>query len=106
MRSMVLVIAVYLSGCSFLFVTGPPPHHEELRDFHCTASRAAPVVDTVFAILQGANLIVAAASSDKEWSDLFGGKPAVERGTAVPIYALAAGIELASAIYGYNRTGS
>ena len=48
MRRIVLALAL-LSGCSFVFVSGPPAHHEQLPYVSCTESRVAPVLDTIFA---------------------------------------------------------
>jgi hypothetical protein len=106
MRWMVVVVVMCLSGCSFLFVHGPPPRYDEMAEFDCTESRAAPVVDTVLGVLQGLNLIVAAGETDQDWARIFNGNPPFERSTAVPIYAIAAAVELGSAIYGYSVTGS
>jgi len=98
-------MVVWLSGCSFAFVSGPPPHHEELPAFDCTESRVAPVLDTVFAALQVANLAVAASSTDQQWSDTFNGNPPINRGTAVPLYIALAAVGSFSAYYGYSKTG-
>jgi hypothetical protein len=62
MRWLVWVMVASLSGCSFAFVSGPPPRHEELPAFDCTESRVAPVLDTLFTVLQVANFAVAAGS--------------------------------------------
>ena len=106
MRWMVVVLVASLSGCSFAFVSGPPPHHEELPAFDCTESRVAPVLDTVFAALQAANFAVAAASTDEQWSDNFNGNPPISRGAAVPLYIAFAAVSTFSAYYGYSRTGA
>jgi hypothetical protein len=103
---MVWVMAAWLSGCSFAFVSGPPPHHEELPAFDCTESRVAPVLDTLFAVLEGANLVLAAASTDQQWSDNFNGNPPIERGTAIPLYIALAALGTGSAYYGYARTSA
>jgi hypothetical protein len=105
MRWLVLGMVASLSGCSFAFVSGPPPHHEELPAFDCTESRVAPVLDTVFAALQVANLALAASSTDQQWSDTFNGNPPINRGTAVPLYIALAAVGTFSAYYGYSRTG-
>jgi hypothetical protein len=105
MRWMVWVLATCLSGCSFAFVNGPPPHHEQLPAFDCTESRVAPVLDTLFAVLQVANFALAAGSTDQQWSDDFNGKPPFNRGPAVPLYAALAAVGTVSAYYGYSKTG-
>lgn len=92
------------TGCSFLFVNGPPPRREEQVAFDCTESRAAPVLDTIFAILQGANFAFAAASSDEQWAENYNGDPPLERTAAVPLYIAGALLFTGSAYYGYTNT--
>jgi hypothetical protein len=106
MRWMVWVLIASLSGCSFAFVNGPPPHHEQIPAFDCTESRVAPVLDTVFAALQVLNFALAAGSTDQQWSDDFNGNPPISRGAAVPLYAVLTAVATASAVYGYSKTGS
>jgi hypothetical protein len=105
MRSIALGMAMWLSGCSFVFVSGPPPHHEELPAFACTESRVAPVLDTVFALLEGANFVFAAAVDDQKWSDNFNGNPPFSRSTAIPLYAAVTLLAAGSAYYGFSNTG-
>lgn len=105
MRWMVAVLVASLSGCSFAFVSGPPPHHEQLPTFDCTESRVVPVLDTLFAALEVANSAVAAGTTDQQWSDTFNGNPPISRGTAVPLYIALAVVGTFSAYYGYTRTG-
>jgi hypothetical protein len=105
MRWMVWAMAAWLSGCSFAFVSGPPPHHEQLPAFDCTESRFAPVLDTLFAALEVINFAVAAGSTDQQWSDDFNGNPPISRGTAVPLYVALAALGTFSAYYGYSKTG-
>jgi hypothetical protein len=78
MRWMVWVLIASLSGCSFAFVNGPPPHHEQIPAFDCTESRVAPVLDTLFTALEVANFAVAADSTDQQWSDTFNGNPPID----------------------------
>lgn len=99
-----MVMALSLSGCSFVFVRPPPPDNEP-RERGCTESRAAPVLDAIFAALQGANLVYAVASSDAEWANTFGGDPPLSRGAAVPLYALATAVGTFGAYYGFHNTG-
>jgi hypothetical protein len=104
MRLLVWVLVASLSGCSFAFVIGPPPRHEELPAFDCTESRVAPVLDTVFTALQALNVAVVASITDQRWSDAFNGKPPFDRGTAVPLYIALTAVGAFSAYYGYSRT--
>lgn len=105
MRWIVLGMAMWLSGCSFVFVSGPPSHHQELPSFTCTESRVAPVLDTVFAVLGGANFVFAAAVDDQKWADNYDGKPPFARSTAIPVYAVGTLLAVGSAYYGFKNTG-
>ena len=102
---MVVAVVVVLSGCSFMFVSGPPPNHEQLASFSCSESRAAPVVDTILAALQVLNLATAAGNTDAEWNDRFNGNPPISRDTAVPLYVATTVLTTVSAYYGYKHTG-
>lgn len=104
MHKWMMVVVMWLSGCSFMFASGPPARHQEQSTFDCTESRAAPVVDTALAALQSANLVIAMTSSNQQWADRFDGKPPLERATAVPVYIAAALVATASAAYGYSKT--
>jgi hypothetical protein len=105
MRWLVWLMAVCSSGCSFAFVNGPPPHHEQLPVFDCTESRVVPVLDTAFAVLEVATFAVAAGSTDQQWSDDFNGHPAINRGPAIPLYAALTALFTVSAYYGYSKAG-
>jgi hypothetical protein len=105
MRRIVLVLAL-LSGCSFVFVSGPPPQHEQLPYFSCTESRVAPVLDTIFAVLQGANLILAASVDDEQWAENYNGDPPISRTSSIPLYAVATLLGVGGAYYGYTRTAA
>src|SRR5262249_10978313 len=48
MKALALV-ALLGSGCSFIFVEGPPEGHRSMEDFHCTSSQVAPMVDALLA---------------------------------------------------------
>lgn len=105
MRTMVLVIGLVLGGCSFVFVSGPPPNHAQLPTFECSSSRVVPALDTAWTVLQTLNLIVAASESDGDWSNTFGGNPPFSRGTAIPLYAVAALLGAGGMYYGFTKTG-
>ncbi len=51
--ALTLAALTSVSGCSWLFVEGPPAGHERLRYFECTTSRAAPIGDTALATVYG-----------------------------------------------------
>jgi hypothetical protein len=48
-----LLLVSLPSGCSFLFVKGPPAHHAQLQSFDCSESNALPVLDVIWAGLNG-----------------------------------------------------
>jgi len=57
----VVIFAVMLqSGCSLMFVKGPPAKHAEMASFGCSKSNAAPMVDTLSAVVNGLGLALAA----------------------------------------------
>ncbi|HSR95688.1 MAG TPA: hypothetical protein VLM79_01405 [Kofleriaceae bacterium] len=105
MRRIVLAL-VLLSGCSFVFVSGPPANHEQLPYVSCTESRVAPVLDTIFTVLQSLNVIYAASVSDDRWAENYDGDPPIARSTAIPLYAVGALLGAGAAYYGYSRTAA
>src|SRR5689334_2312647 len=107
MRRLVAVILVtqLIGGCSFVFVSGPPANHRQLPVVECTTSRFAPVLDTVWTILQTLNFLGAASSSEQEWNDAFNGDPPLKHSTAIPLYGALAALGGAGMYYGFSRTG-
>src|SRR6188768_2760267 len=95
---------VLMSGCSFALVSGPPSNHQQLPAFDCTTSRLGPILDTVWTVLQVANLGVAAGRSDAEWDTQFKGDPPFSRQTAIPVYAVLGALGGAGMYYGFTRT--
>ena len=69
MRAVRLLLCMSLltaaSGCSFLFVHGPPANHEQLEYIPCTESDAGPVLDIVWGGLNVLGAIVIASSPDE-----------------------------------------
>ena len=59
------------TGCSFLFVHGPPPDHERLPYFDCSSSNVLPVLDALYGGLAAAEA-VAAGTGSPEFSRLLG----------------------------------
>jgi hypothetical protein len=43
-------VAIALSGCSMTVMNRAPKHDPGIRPIECSSSRAAPIVDTVFAL--------------------------------------------------------
>jgi hypothetical protein len=71
MNSRLLLYAVLIglipataTGCSFLFVNGPPADHDRLPYFTCTQSNAVPALDLIWAGLNGLGA-AAALSADE-----------------------------------------
>jgi hypothetical protein len=99
----VVATSVTSAGCSFLFTTKTPDNPERIpptTPLQCTTTRAAPIVDTVIAGLEGVRTVIAlnAKESDYTGSTL---NRSSDIGFGVGLTALFA----ASAIYGYAVTG-
>jgi len=43
-----VLLAVAVSGCSFVFVEGPPARYLEMDSFTCTEGNAVPIVDALW----------------------------------------------------------
>ena len=82
------------SGCSFIFVEGPPRDHASRRYFDCTSSNLAPGVDATL----GGLLAIGMLSSTSDSSTTSGDSQAIVEG------AIVAGAAVASAAYGFVRT--
>jgi hypothetical protein len=54
-------------ACSFMLVKGPPDNHPDLQTFECTDSYTWPVLDTIWAGLNGIG--AASALGDRENPD-------------------------------------
>ena len=102
----VALVCLCLTGCSFAFVHGPPDNHRQLPVVGCTSSNAAPVLDTIFTVLELSNLGLASAQSDEQWANDFGGNPPLKRGNAMPFYAALSAVGAAGAYYGFTRVGA
>src|SRR5262245_18743225 len=62
---------VLSTGCSLIFVSGPPDHPETLppsAPIDCTSSKVTPVIDTVVTGLQVVRTAVAASAHDSDYS--------------------------------------
>jgi hypothetical protein len=100
--SLVLVVALSCSqvaGCSFLFSNAPPPDDQRDTYFDCSGY-AEPVIDTVWAGLNGLGALVAAGTSQADWNSKpeFGSRSATIASGLVWL-----GLSGASAIYGYSN---
>jgi hypothetical protein len=93
-----LLLSTVLSGCSFLFVDGPPSSHKQLPYFECTSGKGWPTVDLVWGGLSGAEALgVLSATSNSSSSASSAGK------TTAAILAGEAVLFIASAVYGYEK---
>jgi hypothetical protein len=112
MRRYIAVLAIVTSGCSFLFVSGPPANHTKVPYFECSSSNWAPIVDTVVAALQIANVVVAAKDTDQQWHDMYCAptdttcNAPFSRGAAIPAYIGFSALAAASLYYGYTRVAA
>ena len=88
-----LIFTVLLhSGCSYLFVSGPPTNHAQMGSFECSESNAWPVIDAIWAGLNGIG--AASAASDDQ-------NPNQGQVVAVGLAWLA--VSGISAIYGFTK---
>jgi hypothetical protein len=90
-------LAISASGCSLLFVNGPPQNHRTSSFFGCTSSNTIPIVDTAFAV--GAVLGAASVGSD-------GYSTSGTRTTGAITYGAAAALLAGSAVYGFSKTSA
>jgi hypothetical protein len=101
---MILSMVGGLPGCSFLFVTRPQnaalsPTAEYVPN-ECTQSKAAPILDTVFAGLEAGRTVYAATADHS----VYEGAP-ISRGADIAFGLGFLALFGASAIYGYAVTG-
>src|SRR6185503_12441546 len=90
-----------LSGCSFVFVSGPPEDHEKMTYFDCTSTRIPPGVDTFIALALAGLALDGAQMSDAEVAMYKSSRAAM---VATPL-AFASPF-VGSAIFGFVQTGS
>jgi hypothetical protein len=91
-RGVLALLALTGSGCSFLFVDGPPAAHTKLPFFECTSSVTLPTIDLVIGAVAGiqAGAVVMDPNNSSTESAI--------------VAAGEAALFTASAIYGYNKT--
>jgi hypothetical protein len=87
------------TGCSFLGSYGPPPDYRQVESFDCTGY-TLPVLDTIWAGLNGLGAAIAASSSDVDWQKKYAG---ASRSTTIVSGLLWVGISGVSAAYGYSK---
>jgi hypothetical protein len=92
------------SGCSFLFVGGPPANHAQMATFECTDSNAWPVVDTIWALLNGIGAVSAATSDQSAQNTQSAQGVSQDQIVAVGVgWLVISGI---SAISGYSKSAT
>ena len=105
-----IVLAAMLSSCSFVFVSGPPPNHEQVPAFRCTSGKAMPIVDAIVVAALVVATFAVVNASDQQWHDIYcpdktdascmpPGKTA-----AIATYAGIAAVMAPSAIFGFYTT--
>jgi len=96
-----------LPGCSFLFTTAPktvPAHAESVSEYepsNCTTSKAAPIVDTVIAGLEGVRTGIALAADKSVYANA-----PISREADIAFGLGFLALFTASAIYGFSVTGA
>lgn len=109
--AVLLAAAPALSGCSWIFLERPPQQIQPGAPVNCTASRAAPVADTVGAVLYAATAIaaLAAPTSRPEQSTLTRLDFSLSPGNKALLGGFSAGLSAlfaVSAAQGYASTAS
>jgi hypothetical protein len=103
MRTIALAIAGAMTcGCSFVFVSGPPDHPEKLppqMPLDCTTSRAAPILDGVFAGYETFRTTYALTRKESEYRDF-----PISRGADIGIGIGLTALFVVSMAYGFTAT--
>jgi hypothetical protein len=94
------ILGSQLAGCSFLFSKGPKSDSDYGTQPSDCSGYALPVLDTVWAGLNGIGAMTAASTSQAEWDSK---KEFASRSTTIAVGLLWLGISGASAIYGYSN---
>jgi len=97
-----LSLVAALPGCSFLFTTAPKhaePPPAEYVPHECTTSKAAPIIDTVIAGLEGIRTGYALAADQSAYE-----QAPISRGADIALGLGFLALFSASAIYGYSIT--
>jgi hypothetical protein len=89
----ILVLGASGTGCSFVFVDGPPAGHKKMQYFDCSTSNWLPVVDVGLGAIYGLSAVGAAVDSNQEKTQLAG-------------LAVLTGALVASGAYGFQRTSA
>jgi hypothetical protein len=65
--AVVALLPVHVAGCSLLFVNGPPREHAQMPYFTCTQSNVVPILDAVWAGLNGLGAAIALTTDQREF---------------------------------------
>ncbi len=89
------------TGCSFLFVSGPPdPMPQQPVYLSCTESNAWPIIDAIWAGLNGLGAAVAVSAEEGT------GEGEIEnRGQVIAVGLAWLAISGSASIYGFSKTG-
>ncbi len=100
MKFAALLLALAVSGCSFIFVRGPPSDRPQSAAVDCTSSVVAPVLDLIWAGLNGTGAVQAMATDQAAWD----ANTTTSRGAVIGVGLAWLVISGASAIYGFKTT--
>jgi hypothetical protein len=89
------------TGCSILFVKGPPPEGMRGPNFHCTESNVAPLIDMMIASWQTVRIALALSASDADYRN-----SQLSRSDDVALGASLLALFAASSIIGFHQTSS
>jgi hypothetical protein len=89
------------TGCSFVFVDGPPAEHAKMPYFDCTSTYGLPVADGFIGLSGVLGAGQALGQSKQAYADKNGG---ASRNAAAGIDIALAGVLAASAVYGIVQT--
>lgn len=95
-----LALVLCSSGCSLMFVTGPPAHVERLpprAPVECTTSKLAPAIDVGLVALESARVVYAITAPDSAYRNF-----PISRLADVAIGSALAVLALGSAAYGFD----
>ncbi len=86
------------SGCSFVFVEGPPPPERRVGLVRCTTSSVAPVIDLVLVAMQAFRFFQAATGDEVEYQNDMG----ISREIGIWSSLAFGTLYTSSAIWGFN----
>jgi hypothetical protein len=100
MKLAAFLLALGISGCSFIFVRGPPSERPQSGAVDCTSSVVAPVLDLIWAGLNGTGAVQAISTDQATWNR----QTTTSRDAVIGIGLTWLVVSGASAIYGFKTT--